>query len=674
MLDLFLKLPWYLILLTVILIIIPAIVTTILRISLYGYIADLKTKISRLVKGKIRGTQPEIIEKLETRFEKASHQLEQVNTPALIDGVYSEEHFKFFGFDFSCEQWDYFCNVLPNLLLTFGLLGTVLGIALNLSSLSQTLDPSSDLNVSEFITNLERPLESMGIAFSTSLVALVFSSILTIINWRFNTKLAKYWLISYLEDYLDNIYKPTVEGDTRLDKAVNKMVEQQNEFLLRFHEKVGAVLETTFGQAANQIAVENKKASDLAQKVYTAFMDSSGTLNTGANTFKNSAISLENQVKEIANNIMPKLTESAGKIESGAGIFDKAADKIEKSKFSENLEKTTKDLAEIHTNFANSTQILTNSIEEFISTNRETSQLAKEVYGGMQASSEKLENSADVFEKAVTKIDSAATKIEETDFPERLSGVIKEIESIQQEFTNSVSGLKQSTETLTQYSQNLISLKEGITNLNSQFVEVITLIQEKANNQETILNKMDSQISEVVKKFINFENQTLSSIEILKISSNGILNLGSRISELNTKFETITQLIENETIKEVEGLNKLEQLLIKIEKQLKAVDNSNSSNNKILEQNSRGIQKGLNDIGVELVEMKETLTNLNISSSLTQKMMESFPKKMDSYNKVIDTITNILQKINSDNKKTNINQIEKLGEIKAEIIKIGEKK
>jgi hypothetical protein len=121
-------------------------------------------------------------------------------------------------------------RVLPNLLLAFGLLGTFLGITLNLTGISELINLSGggDVNLS---IKLQKPLESMGIAFITSLIGLVCSSLITVNNIIFNTNIAKFNLISCLEDYLDNILQPTVEGSSRLDKAVNRMVEKQEEFL-----------------------------------------------------------------------------------------------------------------------------------------------------------------------------------------------------------------------------------------------------------------------------------------------------------------------------------------------------------------------------------------------------------------------------------------------------------
>lgn len=114
--------PLYLIVITLFLVVIPSVITIVIRISLYRYLIDLTNKVQRLIKTGSAEGQPKIIQTLEDRFEQASKQLEQVNTAALIDQIYSQEKIR--GFRFTCEQIDYLCRILPNLLLAFGLLGT----------------------------------------------------------------------------------------------------------------------------------------------------------------------------------------------------------------------------------------------------------------------------------------------------------------------------------------------------------------------------------------------------------------------------------------------------------------------------------------------------------------------------------------------------------------------
>ncbi|MEO1341413.1 MAG: methyl-accepting chemotaxis protein, partial [Cyanobacteria bacterium J06635_13] len=292
-------LPLELVVLTLILVVMPTIIAIFLRHALYRRLINSAHRVSRLLTLETRGQQPEIVRKLEQRFEQASKNLEQVNTIALIDGLYGQERLKFLGMSLRCEQWDYFCRTLPNLLLAFGLLGTFIGISFNLYNLSQTISQTGtnadDLNY--LISQIQIPLRNMGIAFFSSLIAIACSSILTGVNLRCNTNFAKSLLISSLEDYLDNIYKIEVQGDTRLDKAVDKMVQQQEEFLERFHLKVGQVLETTIGNAANRMVDANQGFQDNVNKMVGEFSDITGSMAQSTNSFQEATAQLKTEIQ-----------------------------------------------------------------------------------------------------------------------------------------------------------------------------------------------------------------------------------------------------------------------------------------------------------------------------------------------------------------------------------------
>ena len=105
-------LPPYLVILIFAFVILPSLTTIYLRFALHKHLVFLERRVRRLINREERGSQPEIIQELERRFKEASSSLEQVNTGALIDQVYSREKVMFF----SCEQIDYFCRNLPNLL------------------------------------------------------------------------------------------------------------------------------------------------------------------------------------------------------------------------------------------------------------------------------------------------------------------------------------------------------------------------------------------------------------------------------------------------------------------------------------------------------------------------------------------------------------------------------
>lgn len=403
--------PPYLVTITVVLVILPSIAAIVLRFALHHYLIFLEKRVSRLINRGERGNQPEIIKELELRFREASRNLEHVNTVALIDQLYSREKIWFI----SCEQIEYFCRLLPNLLLAFGLLGTFLGITINLSALSQTISQTNASDVNSLVQALQKPLRGMGIAFTTSLTGLLFSAVLTLFNFIKNTTLVKYKLISSLEDYLDNIYQPTIPGHTRIDKAVDRLVFEFKDFLGRFGTTVREAVESSLGEKIQQIVDVNKQSSELARQVYGGFQESSSTIARSANDF---------QVAVAA-------------IMSTADKFTEAAQIFGQSQFAQCLSNATEDLASTQRNFSHSASTLAESVAsiemalteiknssqklvhvgEEISSINQTSIRVLELHQTSQQSLGKiipqLQQGAQSFQSAVTTLENLQKRISE---------------------------------------------------------------------------------------------------------------------------------------------------------------------------------------------------------------------------------------------------------------------
>lgn len=346
--DLFKLFPPYLMLLTIVLVISPTIVAALLRITLYKNLVEQTQKVRMLLGGNDQITPPIIVDKLKKRFQTASQQLEQVNTTALIDGIYPSQY----------DRVDYFCRVLPNLLLAFGLLGTFLGITLNLSNLSQTIlqNGANINNLDGLLKQLQEPLQGMGIAFITSLIAVACSSVLTVINLCWNTSLAKYQLISSLEDYLDNVYQPTIPGHTRMDKTVDRLVSEFTNFLTRFRETVRDAVESSLKEEIGKIEKSATEAHNLAKQVNERFMESSGTISAAANEFKQATAQFSEAGKLFQNSNFPERLSNATMVLATNGeLFNQSI-----STFSETVEAMTINLNKIE----KSINYLVNSVEK----------------------------------------------------------------------------------------------------------------------------------------------------------------------------------------------------------------------------------------------------------------------------------------------------------------------
>lgn len=251
-------LPSYLVLLIIVLVILPSTIAIVLRYFLYRHLTKLTRNTRKLLGGVQLELLPKTIARLEQRFQEYNSRRETINTAAVIEGEYSEEQFGFLGFSLNCESIDNFSRILPNLLLSFGLLGTFLGITLNLSNLSQTISQADISDVRNLVAQLGTPLQGMGIAFVSSLIAIACSSLLTIINLIWNTKLAKINYLNNVEDYIDNVVLPRLQPIDPTKVAIDRF---NRDFSTMLHK-----LAKTIENSMNQAFVKVEKSADIFDK------------------------------------------------------------------------------------------------------------------------------------------------------------------------------------------------------------------------------------------------------------------------------------------------------------------------------------------------------------------------------------------------------------------------
>ena len=322
--------PIYLIAFTTILVIVPSAIAIIFRMALHWHLTALANQVRRLIHWQSADRKPRMVEYLEQRYSEAISRLEHVNTGALIDHIYSQERIVFL----SCEQIEYIGKILPNLLLSVGLLGTFIGITINLTSLSNTISNTTAVDINSLLAALQQPLEGMGIAFVSSLVSILFSAILTVVNSIFNTAIAKNKLVNTLEDYLDNVYLQTLESTTRFDRVIQGMNSSFEGFLNRFGQMVSVSVELALKEKVQELADENHRAAQLAEKVYSRLTEATLTISESTTEFKQSA-----------------------------DRFLSVAQQLDKSPFPQSLSSATASLGQLQRGFEQSIQSLTTSVQ-----------------------------------------------------------------------------------------------------------------------------------------------------------------------------------------------------------------------------------------------------------------------------------------------------------------------
>ncbi|WP_414529817.1 hypothetical protein [Nodularia chucula] len=529
------NLPPYLIVITIVLVIVPSIVTILLRIFLYHYLITLTNKVQKLIKGQTPSQIPSIITTLENRFSKASKQIEQINTGALIDQVYAHEKVK----GFTCEQIDYLCRILPNLLLAFGLMGTFLGITINLSTLSQTINQVNASDVSNLVDELKKPLQGMSIAFTTSLTGIFFSALLTVVNFMFNSGLAKYRFMSSLEDYLDNIYLPNVQGDTRLDKIVKEMVSQQDIFLTNFGDTVRAAVEKSMSKVAQQIADGNKETTDLARQVYERFSEAAGTMARAADDFQNSMTEL-NLTSQIFKESAETFNESQFPLQLSSATIDLSNTQQKFSQSAASLAATTELIQTALIEFNNCSHSLVNLTEEIRSINQTSIQVLDLHQNNQNILSQiipQLKQGANSYQKAVNKLDNLDQRVgEKFNNLEELITAINQLLEILKAHTDEVNlTINNVANKIDVNHQNLQTFVSNIDGYIHQFSVEFGL--EFANTQSDLIKLLQDNNFQLIAQYQNISNNIIKIIKGIdkqtSINTKGFQVLIGNLQECN---------------------------------------------------------------------------------------------------------------------------------------------
>ena len=309
--SIFSLIPGYLVFLSVFLVIIPTIFAVLLRFCLYRHLSYLVGKTRRLLGGVKLESTPKIIVKLEQRFTDSNINPDQLNTASVIEGAYSQEKFYFLGLSLGCEFIDNVTRILPNLLLSFGLLGTFLGITFNLANLSQTITQIDINDVRNLVEELDRPLQGMGVAFTTSLIAIACSSLLTVLNLIWNTNITKASLFSSIEDYIDNIYLPRIQPVSSLEKAIDRFSSDFDGMVHKLGDTIEESMTKAFIRIQNSAETFEQAANILDNSRFPEKLASAtNNLAIAQNQFSQSSLVLQRSTQSFEHNLesMQKLT------------------------------------------------------------------------------------------------------------------------------------------------------------------------------------------------------------------------------------------------------------------------------------------------------------------------------------------------------------------------------
>ncbi len=507
------SIPTSIIVLSIIFVGIPAFIAVYLRWFCYRYLRGLNHDLSRLldlldtsiVSDRLSG----IINKLHHRYAAVSLKTDRVNTIALVEVVYAEQRIRWPLGKISLERIDAYTRVLPNLLLSFGLIGTFIGITTNLVSLSGIINSTEANDINELVAALKSPLEGMGIAFISSLAALFASAFLVTANLFLNINTQKNDLLSGFEDYLDNIYQPSLNGDSKLDKTIDRMANTFDKFLGSFGESIKSAVETALQDKIKEISKAYIRVSEIAVKTYSHLDEASGKISQGANSIQAAALILNKAVEGIHDSEFPqslhKTTSAFRDIVQDFGISSNHLSDTVKS-----TEKLFNKSGEV---FSESIKKLVNTQEDFGSSIESLNHAANTVKGGTLG-----------FQMAATELQQAAQSIKDSKFVQSLAAATNGLNITVGEFQSS--------------SKNLADTISGIHNFmdesNSHFASQIL---ELGTIQSSFTSSSKNLDTTVLSLRQSLENSFLNKIEEIYTS---YIDIASLTSQTYVKLDKIS--------------------------------------------------------------------------------------------------------------------------------------
>ncbi len=259
----------------------------------------------------VHQNERDIINSLKTHeilLNNSQDQINQINRLAFIEkNCIENQKFQLW------EKGKRYYQSLPNLLLAFGLLGTFLGVTLNLFLISRKISGEFE-GLQKVLPDV---IGSMAIAFITSLVALGCSAYLIIAHPSYELDLEKEKLMTSLEHYLDNVF-----------------------FLSK-----------------NQPSVQ-KKIDDLMKSIDTYSQNISGfvkSLPQNTQRFQEAAIAASNTLTTSSNNFKVVAEQSSQAMQTGANVLSNAT---------QNLGSLTTSFSDLISSLHTSTQSLDHTTEE----------------------------------------------------------------------------------------------------------------------------------------------------------------------------------------------------------------------------------------------------------------------------------------------------------------------
>lgn len=513
---------------------------------------------------------PPLIRQLRERMTRCLEKYDEINTAALVDYTLAQEHL----WGLSLEQAEYLTRVTPNLLIAIGLLGTFLGVTLNIYGIMSNLSAIADLQVSEanapvqllsqLIEQFRTPLRGMSLAFVSSVVSLSLGIFLTCVNSIWNTTLARRHFFTAVELYLDHELASEKRNPTgRLIQSIDRNFTV---FLENFHETVTKAIETPLERELANLRQAHNRNIELAERVFARVDNAVGNLVAGANIFQTAVRALEDSqfgeklstaAQQLAR-FIDQLTEAAARSQQlNSEVIDLTA------KVADTLERVNR----IHMNFE--------EIAGNLSTTTSTFTHIQEIVLGLVNEIEQV--NWQVAEKS-TELAKAA---------DQLAKLLAIAQSAQN--------------TLSQNQQELITMLRSMERLSSDVSQHLLQGNEELRQVRFGVSKFSTEVSNIIE-----QNQANQKQLLIILEKNG--SHAEQLSTAADKIARVTEQLDRQYKSLTDQLITLKNSFENYRKQRSASDGDRQSQIKALEKGLEKIHEQLSQLQQQTKDSSQSMT------------------------------------------------------------------
>jgi hypothetical protein len=445
------------------------------------------------------------------------------NKLAILDIYYSKQKFLGMGYD----NLTHFTRSLPNLLISLGLLGTFIGITFNLGNITEMIG-SENGEVSVVIESLGAPLQSMAIAFYSSLYAIFCAILLTFFNNIWNVELKKEQLLNLLESRLDRSVTPEDDLDSRIKNIISTVLYGNNSQSEDLNSSIYQALVTILYSKPEENTEFSLESlfNKIMKQYFPDFVDSINGFVESINNF---------------NDKVNVISDSSSKFIESAIIFEKSSKQIEG--YSEALYEWRNKFADTQTEFLATTQRFSRKVDQLLEQNQEASSLAKQVY-------ETFGQSTKDFELSTRRYQDVSEKIEQSQFPIKLAEAsqnLEEFSAAAKTLQTNIKGMENMGKTMQGAIKILHAVGQETKKLNQNSSEIITLNQERIIQEEQKLSKIEQQIFSSSQAMELVAEEVESYTQNIKQVNDNLTSLSAAIAQINNYSGNQLQAVANMT-------------------------------------------------------------------------------------------------------------------------------